>query len=112
MNNDLKDHHGKSQSRPDGANPSADVLATVELGCMVACIQRDRLVNVPVLRVRRSLRHESDNSRRTRASSLLQHVATRACGLDHATDPFHFTLVQNIKRDPFEQAVGSSRNRQ
>ena len=20
--------------------------------------------------------------------------------------PFHFTLVQNIKRDPFEQAVG------
>jgi arylsulfatase len=22
--------------------------------------------------------------------------------------PFHFTLVQNIKRDPFEQAVGTS----
>ncbi|HVO33361.1 MAG TPA: arylsulfatase, partial [Elusimicrobiota bacterium] len=22
--------------------------------------------------------------------------------------PFHFTLVQNIKRDPFEQAVGES----
>jgi hypothetical protein len=22
--------------------------------------------------------------------------------------PFHFTLVQNIKRDPFEQAVGQS----
>ena len=25
--------------------------------------------------------------------------------------PFHFTLVQNIKRDPFEQAVGSIRSR-
>jgi hypothetical protein len=22
--------------------------------------------------------------------------------------PFHFTLVQNIKRDPFEQAVGEN----
>ena len=25
--------------------------------------------------------------------------------------PFHWTLVQNIKRDPFEQAVGVSRRR-
>ena len=24
--------------------------------------------------------------------------------------PFHFTLVQNIKRDPFEQAVGIDQN--
>ena len=29
----------------------------------------------------------------------------RPAGLCHSS-PFHFTLVQNIKRDPFEQAVG------
>ena len=40
---------------------------------------------------------------------VLHHVAARgATGWILPLIPFHFTLVQNIKRDPFEQAVGTS----
>jgi hypothetical protein len=36
-------------------------------------------------------------------------ISTRRRRLDPAPDtfiPFHLTLVQNIRRDPFEQAIG------
>ena len=50
------------------------------------------------LRHRRSLQELED---------VLHHGAGRSGGLDQPLVPYHFTLVQNIKRDPFEQAVGS-----
>ena len=37
---------------------------------------------------------------------VLHHVAAGATGWIMPLIPFHFTLVQNIKRDPFEQNVG------
>ena len=39
---------------------------------------------------------------------VLHHVAARGDRLVNAARPFHWTLVQNIKRDPFEQAVGET----
>jgi hypothetical protein len=37
---------------------------------------------------------------------VLHDGSGRGGGLDQPLIPYHFTLVQNIKRDPFEQAVG------
>jgi hypothetical protein len=37
---------------------------------------------------------------------VLHDVPAGAGWLDHVADSFHFTLVQNIKRDPFEESVG------
>ena len=73
--------------------------------------QPDRLSDrpVPELGARRLLLLLGRNALRGPLQELedvLHHVAAGADGWILPLIPFHFTLVQNIRRDPFEQAVG------
>ena len=78
-------------------------------------VEPARLPDGQVARSRRATSSTTSRARRRRRSATRTGRCTTRCrsraptGWIMPLTPFHFTLVQNIKRDPFEQAVGRTR---